>query len=135
MMEMTIQSRLARYGVAVFLAIILVYGGTACPSVLAAPEVVNPAEAPGKNVPPAKVVPPTLTVTLQDEDDDMFHKFEEIFMPSNVRQQLAKAYTAPFKAATGASFNYTDSRDREVWVGGKALAIREDVLDKFEEDL
>lgn len=68
MMKMTIQSRLARYGVAVFLAIILVYGGTACPSVLAAPEVVNPAEAPGKNVPPAKVVPPTLTVTLQDED-------------------------------------------------------------------
>lgn len=76
-----------------------------------------------------------IEMTLQDEDDDMFHKFEEIFMPSNVRQQLAKAYTAPFKAATGASFNYTDSRDREVWVGGKALAIREDVLDKFEEDL
>lgn len=62
MMSRTTCSRLARYGMAVFLAIILLYGGTTCPSAFAAPEVVKPAE------PPAKAAPPTLTVTLQDED-------------------------------------------------------------------
>ncbi len=61
-MSRTICSRLARFGMAVFLAIILLYGGTTCPGAFAAPEVVKPAET------PAKPLPPTLTVTLQDED-------------------------------------------------------------------
>ena len=65
MMGRTTCSRLARYGMAVFLAIILFCGGTVC---LAAPEGVKPPDAPTKEETPAKPLPPTLTVTLQDED-------------------------------------------------------------------
>lgn len=64
-MGITTHSRQARFGVAVFLTIILLCGGAVC---LAAPEGVKPPDAPTKEETPVKVVPPSLTVTLQDED-------------------------------------------------------------------
>lgn len=58
-MMKTTRNRLAHYGMAAFLIIMLL---ATCPVALAAPELVKPTD------PPAKPAPPALSVTLQDED-------------------------------------------------------------------
>lgn len=54
----------------------------------------------------------------------------------NVREELIKAYTKPFKVATTANSNIynADEDAREVWIGGKCVAINMKIYSKMMTD-
>lgn len=82
-----------------------------------------------------------IEATITDPSDKMYREFVKIFDAGHVDHQLRAAYgkravkDGSLSAATGATFDYFDPADREVWVGGPAIAVRENMLRTFMEKL
>lgn len=71
-----------------------------------------------------------------DEDEKLADTFNDIF--DNPEEDIKKAYSPSnlgLKLATTADFAKYNDRPREVWIGGKCIAIRYDVWEDIEDQL
>lgn len=69
--------------------------------------------------------------TLEDEDDDYYDMFSDIFAGGDVESELRRAYSprsTGMKVITPDQIGSLNGKAHEVWIGGKMIAIDIDVL-------